>query len=71
MTAQIQTARTVLVVDDSELSRAVLRRILENQGFRVLTAHEGAEGAVVALRELPDAVVTDLEMPVMRAPRRT
>ncbi len=65
MTSHIQPARTVLVVDDSELSREILKRILENQGFRVLTAQEGAEGAVVALRELPDAVVTDLEMPVM------
>ncbi|MCP4656002.1 MAG: diguanylate cyclase [bacterium] len=58
-------AKTVLVVDDSELSRAVIVRILSERGFSVLTANEGAEGAVVALRELPDVVVTDLEMPVM------
>ena len=56
---------TVLVVDDSELSRAVIVRQLERHGLRVLQAGDGAEGAVVALRELPDVVVTDLEMPVM------
>jgi two-component system cell cycle response regulator len=58
-------SRRVLVVDDSELSRALIQRMLERNGFSVLTAVDGAEGAVTALREHPDAVVTDLEMPVM------
>jgi two-component system cell cycle response regulator len=58
-------SRRVLVVDDSDLSRSLIRRLLEHRGFRVLTAVDGAEGAVIALREHPDAVVTDLEMPVM------
>ena len=58
-------SRRLLVVDDSELSRALIKRMLQRQGFTVLTACDGAEGAVTALREHPDAVVTDLEMPVM------
>jgi two-component system, cell cycle response regulator len=58
-------SRRVLVVDDSELSRALIKRLLERNGYTVLTATDGAEGAVMALREHPDAVVTDLEMPVM------
>jgi two-component system cell cycle response regulator len=57
--------RRILVVDDSDLSRTLIRRLLERQGYAVLTAGDGAEGAVTALREHPDAVVTDLEMPVM------
>jgi two-component system cell cycle response regulator len=57
--------RRILVVDDSELSRSLIKRLLEHRGFAVITAADGAEGAVVALREHPDAVVTDLEMPVM------
>lgn len=56
---------TVLVVDDSDLSRVVISRLLRKQGYHVLSANDGAEGAVIALRELPDVVVTDLEMPVM------
>lgn len=56
---------SVLIVDDSSLVRAVLRKRLEEDGWTVLEASDGAEGAVVALRELPDVVVTDLEMPVM------
>ena len=58
-------SQRLLVVDDSELSRAMIQRILQRHGFAVLTACDGAEGAVTALREHPDAVVTDLEMPVM------
>ncbi|MDX1632734.1 MAG: diguanylate cyclase [Thermoanaerobaculia bacterium] len=55
----------ILVIDDSELSRKLIGRILSNQGYRVITASDGAEGAVVALREHPHLVVTDLEMPVL------
>ncbi|HEV8631293.1 MAG TPA: diguanylate cyclase [Thermoanaerobaculia bacterium] len=58
-------SRQILVVDDSELSRTLIKRMLQKQGFGVLTAADGAEGAVTALRDHPDAVVTDLEMPVM------
>jgi two-component system cell cycle response regulator len=54
-----------LVVDDSAVTRALLRRDLERAGMVVLEAGDGSEGAIVALREIPDAVVTDLEMTVM------
>jgi two-component system cell cycle response regulator len=55
----------VLVVDDSEVTRAILARTLRGAGFEVLEARDGAEGAVTALRERPAVVVTDLEMPTM------
>lgn len=55
----------VLVVDDSEVTRAILSRTLRGAGFEVLEARDGAEGALTALRERPAAVVTDLEMPTM------
>jgi two-component system cell cycle response regulator len=55
----------VLVVDDSEITRAILARTLRGAGFEVLEARDGAEGALKALRELPSVVVTDLEMPTM------
>jgi two-component system cell cycle response regulator len=55
----------VLVVDDSDISRTLLARTLSRAGFAVLPARDGLEGAELALREQPDAVVTDLEMPAM------
>jgi two-component system, cell cycle response regulator len=57
--------RRILVVDDSEVTRAILVRSLRGAGFEVLEARDGAEGAMAALREQPAVVVTDLEMPVM------
>ena len=57
--------RRVLVVDDSEVTRAILARTLRTSGFEVLEAGDGAEGAMAALREQPAVVVTDLEMPTM------
>jgi two-component system cell cycle response regulator len=55
----------ILVVDDSEITRAILARTLRGAGFEVLEARDGAEGALKALRERPSVVVTDLEMPTM------
>ncbi len=55
----------VLVVDDSEVTRAILVRTLRGAGFEVLEARDGAEGAMAALREQPAVVVTDLQMPIM------
>jgi two-component system cell cycle response regulator len=57
--------RRVLVVDDSEVTRAILARTLRASGFEVLEAGDGAEGALAALREQPAVVITDLEMPTM------
>ena len=58
-------SRRILVVDDSEVTRAILSRTLRGAGFEVLEARDGAEGAVKALQELPSVVITDLEMPTM------
>lgn len=55
----------VLVVDDSEITRAILSRTLRGAGFEVIEAQDGAEGALKALRERPSVVITDLEMPTM------
>jgi len=59
------SGRRVLLVDDSDITRTVLARTLARADFEVLEARDGVEGAVVAFRERPDIVVTDLEMPVM------
>ena len=57
--------RRVLVVDDSEVTRAILARTLRAAGFEVIEAQDGVEGAVLALRERPAVVISDLEMPTL------
>ena len=55
----------VLVVDDDEGVQAVARSMLEDQGFRVLTAGSGHEGLRLfrAFSREIDAVLLDLTMP--------
>jgi two-component system cell cycle response regulator len=65
MSDAARAGRRVLVVDDSELTRAILVRTLRAAGYEVLEARNGVEGALTALREQPNVVVTDLEMPVL------
>lgn len=55
----------ILVVDDSPISRALIRRKLEAGAYRVLEASDGAEGAVIAMKEIPRVIISDLEMPIM------
>lgn len=56
---------TVLVVDDSADTRAVLRRTLASYGYRVVEARDGSEAVEVAVSECPDLILMDLNMPVM------
>jgi two-component system chemotaxis response regulator CheY len=57
--------RTCLVVDDSRVVRKVARRILENNGFGVQEAEDGAHALSACRAHLPDAVLLDWNMPVM------
>lgn len=55
----------VLVVDDEELLRNLLTRILERRGVRVLTACNGLEALEVLEANKISVVVTDIVMPLM------
>ena len=54
---------TVLVVDDEPQVRHALRRALEGEGDRVLSAATGTEAVDLAAAETPDLVVLDLWLP--------
>jgi len=57
--------RTVLVVEDFEDNRFLMRRLLEMSGFDVLEATNGEEAVVIAERERPDLVLMDLSLPLL------
>lgn len=59
--------RTILVVDDQEVLRRLIRHELEAAGFQVLLADDGqtAWSILAAGKEPVDLVVTDIVMPVM------
>lgn len=53
----------ILVIDDEENFRFMLRRKLEKEGYDVLEAADGEGGKRVFLAEHPDLIITDLVMP--------
>ena len=55
----------VLVVDDSALMRRLLKQVLQAGGFEVVAASNGEEGVDTLLREQPDVVTLDINMPKM------
>jgi len=60
---QASEAIHVLFVDDEARMRDLMRRALERQGFQVTTAEDGAVALEKMRQELPEVVITDLEMP--------
>jgi len=53
----------VLIVDDDEVSRYVIKSILANQQFRFIEATDGKQGLQKANDGRPDAIILDLRMP--------
>ncbi len=56
----------VLVIDDDPSVRELLKRLLEGEGYQVLTAADGDEGLETARRERPEAITLDVVMPGQR-----
>ena len=56
---------TVLVAEDHEETRSLLRLVLEQTGYRVVEAVTGSHAVALAEGEHPDLILTDLHMPVL------
>lgn len=55
--------KTILVIEDDEVARELMRMALERRGYRIIVAEDGIEGYEKALKERPDLIVTDIQMP--------
>ena len=55
--------RTVLVVDDFDDTRLLLRTWLERRGFRVVEAENGLQAIDQTETESPDLIIMDMQMP--------
>ena len=55
----------ILMIDDEQLVREILTFYLEDSGFEVIQAGDGATGIELIRREQPDLVLCDLRMPGM------
>ena len=58
-------AKKILVVDDKQELRTLLKSYLTQEGFDVVTANDGQEALFVARHEKPNLIILDLMMPEM------
>ena len=56
---------TVLLVEDTEDNRQMMRRLLEMSGFRVVEATNGREAVEVASQVHPQIILMDLSLPII------
>jgi two-component system cell cycle response regulator DivK len=59
------TRKRILIVEDTEDNRQILRDLLTNAGFDIVEAHDG-QAAVTAASELrPDLILMDIQLPIL------
>ena len=53
----------ILVIEDDDFERELMRTTLENSGYEVTVATDGVRGYDTALFMKPDVIITDIRMP--------
>jgi len=56
---------TLLIVEDNDAMLCALKDILEDAGYRVLSAENGEEALGIFQRDKPNLILSDTSMPVM------
>lgn len=59
------TATRVLIAEDDAIIRLDLREMLQEEGFEVIEAGDGATAVALAREQRPDLILLDIKMPVM------
>lgn len=65
MTEKDSRDRTVLIVEDGEDTRYLMRLELERLGYLVIEAEDGKKAVEMALHDRPDIILMDLSLPIM------
>src|SRR4051812_14192920 len=55
----------ILLVEDNDINRELLRAMIETAGYEVEEAANGLEALAVLERSVPDLILTDIQMPMM------
>jgi len=55
----------ILLVEDNEMNRDMLSRRLERKGFQVVMAVDGQQGVDLAVSEIPDLILMDMDLPII------
>ncbi len=57
--------KRILIVEDTEDNRRILRDLLLASGYDLLEAADGAAGIAMAASERPDLILMDIQLPVL------
>ncbi|MGD9617756.1 MAG: response regulator [Alphaproteobacteria bacterium] len=55
--------KRILVIEDTEDNRQIVRDLLESAGYELIEALDGFEGVAAAEREHPDLILMDIQLP--------
>jgi len=55
--------KKILVVEDNEINMYLSCRILKSSGYEVIEARSGEEGVELAIKERPDLIIMDIQLP--------
>ncbi len=58
-------SKRILVVEDQEDNRAILRDLLQSVGYELVEAVNGEEALAIALEHKPDLILMDIQLPVV------
>jgi two-component system cell cycle response regulator DivK len=59
----ISMSKRILVVEDHEENRRIVRDLLTSAGYEIVEAVTGEEGVTMAERERPDLILMDIQLP--------
>ncbi|MFL5576578.1 MAG: response regulator [Gemmatimonadaceae bacterium] len=55
----------ILLIEDDEMNRDSLTRLLRRRGYELLVAHDGVEGVAMGQSEMPDLILMDMSLPLL------
>ena len=57
--------KRILIIEDEEDNRAIMRDLLITAGYNLIEAVDGEEGVKLAQRERPDLILMDIQLPIL------
>jgi two-component system cell cycle response regulator DivK len=57
--------KRILIIEDQEDNRAIMRDLLTGAGFELIEAVDGEEGVKLAQSEHPDLILMDIQLPMI------
>src|SRR5262245_54316602 len=58
-------SKRILVVEDQEDNRQILRDLLASVGYEMIEAHDGEEALIAARTQNPDLILMDIQLPIL------